>query len=107
MSAVEKGIYKKQVKHECTYHAPKTEEQRNNHERVNAAVLKLLNELIDICPLSPQLEEAVSFIKIGRNKANEALAVHVNAKTPKSIGDKEVKEIQKKKQHLEQQGKIR
>lgn len=75
-----KEHYKQQVTHECTYHAPTTEEQRNNHERVNAAVLHLIHELIDICPLSPQLKEAVSFIKIGRNKANEALAVHVNAK---------------------------
>ena len=76
----EKETLKQRVKHECTYHAPKTEEQRNNHERVNAAVLDMLMKLIDICPVSAQLEEAISHFKTGRNKANEALAVHVNAK---------------------------
>ena len=76
-----KEHYKKRVRHECTYHAPTTDEQRQNHEKVNAAVLDLIMKtLIDICPLSPQLDEAINAIKIGRNKANEALAVHVNAK---------------------------
>lgn len=79
-TAAEKANLLQRVIHECTYHAPTTDEQRQNHEQVNAAVLELLEKLIDICPVSPQLDEAISFIKIGRNKANEALAVHVNAK---------------------------
>ena len=78
-TAEEKANLLQRVIHECTYHAPKTDKQRQNHEQVNTAVLELLEKLIDICPVSPQLEEAISFIKIGRNKANEALAVHVNA----------------------------
>ena len=78
-TAEEKANLKNRVINECTYHAPKTDAQRQNHERVNAAVLELLIALIDICPVSPQLDEAISFIKIGRNKANEALAVHINA----------------------------
>ena len=79
-TAEEKENLKQRVIQECTYHPPTTEAERNNHERVNAATLNLLLELIDICPVSPQLDEAIGFIKIGRNKANEALAVHVNAK---------------------------
>ena len=79
-TAEEKELLKQRVTHECTFHAPTTETQRNNHERVNTAVLNLLIELIDICPVSAQLEEAISHFKTGRNKANEALAVHVNAK---------------------------
>ena len=81
-TAEEKELFKQKVKHECTYHAPKTEGQRNNHERVNTAVLILIYELIDICPVCDQLEEAISHIKTARNKANEGLAVHVNTKAP-------------------------
>ena len=77
----EKDLFKQKVIYECTYHAPTTQEQFDNHERVNAAVLNLINKLIDICPVCDQLKEAISSIKTGRNKANEALAVYVNSKT--------------------------
>ena len=79
-TAEEKELFKQKVKRECTYHAPTTEGQRNNHERVNTAVLILIYELIEICPVCDQLEEAISHVKTARNKANEGLAVHVNAK---------------------------
>ena len=79
--ANKKEQFKEQVTHECTYHPPRTEEQKENHNRVNVAVLHLIHVLIDICPLSAQLREAISHIKTGRNKANESLAVHVNSKS--------------------------
>ena len=83
-----KQAYKERVRQECTYHPPTTQEQRENHEKVNAAVWTLIETLINICPLSPQLDEAISFIKTGRNKANEALAVHVNAKSAVHVNAK-------------------
>ena len=62
-----------------TFHQPKTEEHRNNHKTVNDATLAYVNALVDVCPVSDELKMAVELIGLARNKANEALAIHVNA----------------------------
>ena len=70
---------KRQIRELYTYHPPKTEQQRKNHENVNNATIEFHEKLIDILPPHCSQHEVIShLLGIVRNKANEALALNVN-----------------------------
>ena len=65
-------------KRSITYYPPLTDEQREAHERVNEIIEDAGNELIDICPASEQLENALIKVTEARMWAHAALAIHSN-----------------------------
>ena len=70
---------KDKIRELYTYYPPKTEQQRANHEAVNAATIEFHEKLIDILPPHVSQHDIIShLLGIVRNKANEALALNVN-----------------------------
>ena len=73
---------KKRIRELYTYYPPKTDEQRENHEKVNQATIEYHEKLIDILPAYCEQTAIISnLLGIVRNKANEALALYVNRQT--------------------------
>lgn len=56
------------------YHPPKTDEQRQAHERVSQMTLDMSIELAAICPAGRNLSIALTLLEDVRMRANAALA---------------------------------